>query len=194
MRAVCCLLVVVFVLLAKSGFASPTHTHRDRPPRRALVLCAFLPWVAAEPLDRTQPLFRFYLVENFVGNKSKGALVTIIHHSIGDGTTLVSAFFSLTDGQLDASKGGKPPSGVAYKTKPKMQWNPLSVTSRVWTLLRDAVYGLSLPFGPYDTDTQFLLGDYRKLSNRRYCAFSQKISLDVSGMVGGGKKVQGHDV
>lgn len=50
--------------------------------------------LATQPLDPERPLWQFQLVENY---KGKDALVTRIHHCIGDGIALVAVMLSLTD-------------------------------------------------------------------------------------------------
>jgi hypothetical protein len=57
-----------------------------------------------QPLDPRGPLWQFHLVEDYEGGS---ALVSRIHHCIGDGIALISVMLSITD-------GGKPtrPSGV----------------------------------------------------------------------------------
>ncbi|HET9823491.1 MAG TPA: wax ester/triacylglycerol synthase family O-acyltransferase [Burkholderiaceae bacterium] len=53
-----------------------------------------------EPLDPTRPLWQFALIEDLDGRQS--ALVSRIHHCIGDGIALISVMLSIAD-------GGKPP-------------------------------------------------------------------------------------
>jgi diacylglycerol O-acyltransferase / wax synthase len=56
--------------------------------------------LAATPLDASRPLWELRLVEDFEPGRS--AIVTRIHHCIGDGIALISVMMSITD-------GGKPP-------------------------------------------------------------------------------------
>jgi WS/DGAT/MGAT family acyltransferase len=56
--------------------------------------------LAATPLDAGRPLWELRLVENLEPGRS--AIVTRIHHCIGDGIALISVMLSITD-------GGKPP-------------------------------------------------------------------------------------
>jgi diacylglycerol O-acyltransferase / wax synthase len=56
--------------------------------------------LAATPLDAGRPLWELRLVENLEPGRS--AIVTRIHHCIGDGIALTSVMLSITD-------GGKPP-------------------------------------------------------------------------------------
>jgi len=51
--------------------------------------------LAAQPLDRTRPLWQFHLVEHFEGGS---ALIIRIHHCIADGVALVTVMHSLVDG------------------------------------------------------------------------------------------------
>src|SRR5689334_10737017 len=56
--------------------------------------------LAAEPLDPSRPLWQLHLVESLEPGRS--AIITRIHHCIGDGISLISVMMSITD-------GGKPP-------------------------------------------------------------------------------------
>jgi diacylglycerol O-acyltransferase len=56
--------------------------------------------LAATPLDAGRPLWELRLVENLEPGRS--AIITRIHHCIGDGIALISVMLSITD-------GGKPP-------------------------------------------------------------------------------------
>jgi WS/DGAT/MGAT family acyltransferase len=52
--------------------------------------------LAATPLDPAHPLWKFHLIEDLDGQRS--AIVTRIHHCIGDGIALVSVMLSIMDG------------------------------------------------------------------------------------------------
>ncbi len=56
--------------------------------------------LAATPLDPSRPLWELRLVEELETGRS--AIITRIHHCIGDGISLISVMLSITD-------GGKPP-------------------------------------------------------------------------------------
>jgi len=56
--------------------------------------------LAATPLDPSRPLWELRLVEDLETGRS--AIITRIHHCIGDGISLISVMLSITD-------GGKPP-------------------------------------------------------------------------------------
>jgi WS/DGAT/MGAT family acyltransferase len=54
--------------------------------------------LAATPLDRSRPLWAFYLVEEY----GQGcALICRIHHAIGDGVSLIQVLLSITDSEPD---------------------------------------------------------------------------------------------
>ena len=55
--------------------------------------------LASEPLDPDHPLWRFHLIQEFGGGS---ALITRVHHCIGDGISMVHAMLSLTDAEADA--------------------------------------------------------------------------------------------
>jgi WS/DGAT/MGAT family acyltransferase len=50
--------------------------------------------LASTPLDPSRPLWRFHVVENYVGGP---VVIVRIHHCIADGIALVQVFLSLTD-------------------------------------------------------------------------------------------------
>jgi diacylglycerol O-acyltransferase len=56
--------------------------------------------LSTQPLDASRPLWQFHLIEDLDGARS--ALVSRIHHCIGDGIALISVMLSIAD-------GGKPP-------------------------------------------------------------------------------------
>ena len=57
--------------------------------RRVAELCA-------QPLDPSRPLWQFHLIEDLDGTQS--ALVSRVHHCIGDGIALISVMLSIADG------------------------------------------------------------------------------------------------
>lgn len=63
--------------------------------------------LAATPLDPSRPLWELRLVENLEPGRS--AIITRIHHCIGDGIALISVMLSITD-------GGKPPPPKKRRT------------------------------------------------------------------------------
>ena len=56
--------------------------------------------LATQPLDPSRPLWQFHLIEDLGDGRS--ALVSRVHHCIGDGIALISVMLSIAD-------GGKPP-------------------------------------------------------------------------------------
>ena len=63
--------------------------------------------LAATPLDASRPLWELRLVESLEPGRS--AIITRIHHCIGDGIALISVMLSITD-------GGKPPPARKSRT------------------------------------------------------------------------------
>jgi diacylglycerol O-acyltransferase / wax synthase len=72
--------------------------HAGEPPLEALK--RRVADLAATPLDPSRPLWQWHLVEDLDGEHS--ALISRIHHCIGDGIALISVMLSVAD-------GGKPP-------------------------------------------------------------------------------------
>ena len=79
----------------------PTFDLGDHLRRNALPepggdaeLLALVEEIAEEPLDHAHPLWRIHAVEGYRGG---GAIVTRIHHCIGDGVALIAMLLGLTD-------------------------------------------------------------------------------------------------
>jgi diacylglycerol O-acyltransferase len=90
---------VVAEKLPRRRGAAPLDGLKDR----VAVLCS-------EPLDPKRPLWQIHLVEDLDGEHS--ALISRIHHCIGDGIALISVMLSITD-------GGKPPPPRKRKAEPE---------------------------------------------------------------------------
>ncbi len=69
-----------------------------RAGKRALERC--VSELASTPLDKTRPLWRFHLVENYLGGS---AVIARIHHCYADGIALMQVILSLTDTTPEAS-------------------------------------------------------------------------------------------
>ncbi len=67
--------------------------------------------LSSEPLDRTRPLWRIYLIDNVDGGC---AVYGRLHHAIGDGFALMRIILSLTDPELGA---GPEPAKVSSQEK-----------------------------------------------------------------------------
>ncbi len=62
--------------------------------------------LASTPLDTNRPLWRFHVVDNYIG----GTVVIVrIHHCIADGIALVQVFLSLTDPQPEGRASARSP-------------------------------------------------------------------------------------
>lgn len=91
------------------NFNLDAHMHRLALPEPGdqETLQALISDLMSMPLDFSKPLWQFHLVEN-VG--SGCALVSRIHHCVGDGTALVRVLLSLLDTEPDAPLLPLPPS------------------------------------------------------------------------------------
>jgi diacylglycerol O-acyltransferase len=78
------------------GFDPDLHFHRVAlpPPGDVEALRALVADIAATPLDRSQALWQFHLVDGFGDG---AAIVARIHHCIADGIALARVLLSLTD-------------------------------------------------------------------------------------------------
>ncbi|MEO8505600.1 MAG: wax ester/triacylglycerol synthase family O-acyltransferase, partial [Acidobacteriota bacterium] len=69
---------------------------------------AYVSRLMATPLDFERPLWQFHLIENFQGGS---ALVGRVHHSIGDGMSLIHVVLGLAD---------NPPDGMGIASRPTL--------------------------------------------------------------------------
>jgi diacylglycerol O-acyltransferase len=88
-----------------ANFRIENHLHRTRLPTSKSDRSALQNLVSemvAVPLDRSRPLWAFHLVEGY----GQGcALICRIHHSIGDGVSLIQVLLSITDSEPDRACG-----------------------------------------------------------------------------------------
>jgi diacylglycerol O-acyltransferase / wax synthase len=85
-------------LRADTGFDVHAHVQHVglAPPADRAALAAFIGNLAGRPLDFQRPLWEIYAVE---GLPEGTALVTRIHHSLGDGQALVRLLLAMTDAE-----------------------------------------------------------------------------------------------
>src|SRR5512133_3259902 len=85
----------------ETDFDLDLHLHRIAlpPPGDDPALQELVTDVMARPLDRSRPLWDWYLVD---GYGSASAIVVRMHHCIADGVALARVLLSLTDSQPDA--------------------------------------------------------------------------------------------
>lgn len=95
------------------NFRIENHLHRTRLPASKSDRAALQDLVSelvAVPFDRSRPLWAFYLVEGY----GQGcALICRIHHSIGDGVSLIQVLLSITDVGPDCVPAPPLPQGKA---------------------------------------------------------------------------------
>eukprot|EP00467_Chlorarachnion_reptans_P008560 CAMPEP_0114527612 /NCGR_PEP_ID=MMETSP0109-20121206/23721_1 /TAXON_ID=29199 /ORGANISM="Chlorarachnion reptans, Strain CCCM449" /LENGTH=454 /DNA_ID=CAMNT_0001709613 /DNA_START=321 /DNA_END=1682 /DNA_ORIENTATION=- len=125
-----------------------------------------------KPMDPTRPLWRCYILSTVDGC----ACVIRIHHSVGDGTTLVEVLFKM----MEESKDTRPHSSK----KRKRDWlqllvNPLEVSSQAFLLLWGVLMGLTFIFHPPDSPSCLKLSSVKKLSTRKIVASAKSIPLKL---------------
>jgi WS/DGAT/MGAT family acyltransferase len=102
-------------------------------------LCDLATLIAADPFDRTRPLWEFVAVDGLKGGR--GALIQKMHHTIADGETSVRLSLEYLDFERDAPE--PPPVDAADLPEPE----PLPTTSSGGAL-RDMFAGsLRIPIG-----------------------------------------------
>ncbi|HYN65615.1 MAG TPA: wax ester/triacylglycerol synthase family O-acyltransferase [Ornithinibacter sp.] len=81
-------------------FAIEHHMHRVELPEPADegALQAFVEGKMQEPIDRTRPLWHFYLIDGYEGGS---VVVSRFHHALADGIALAEVLLSLTDENED---------------------------------------------------------------------------------------------
>jgi diacylglycerol O-acyltransferase len=119
------------------SFSLERHVVKVQLPRRGTrALEAFASEVASETLDPAHPLWRMYLVDGY-GEGS--AIVTKLHHCIGDGFALVGLLLSLAD-ELATVEAGTPHRMPAYRdVRP-----PEGAAVALWRALGDPSRALAL--------------------------------------------------
>jgi diacylglycerol O-acyltransferase len=161
-------------------FALERHVVKVKLPRRGTrALDAFASEVASEPLDPAHPLWRMYLVD---GHGEGSAIVSKLHHCIGDGFALVGVLLSLAD-ELATSEPGTPHSTRAFRdVRPPegaalTAWRALSDPSRAVALASDgAAFARSLAkMAVIPPDAPTILA--RPLSGTRRAAWSRPMNL-----------------
>lgn len=85
-------------------------------PGNKAALQALMAELIVQPLDRSRPLWEFYLIDNYLGGN---VLCGRIHHCVGDGAALVQVLLSLTDTEPNGTFDGGP------KRRRSRSWNPL---------------------------------------------------------------------
>jgi diacylglycerol O-acyltransferase / wax synthase len=106
------------------------HAALPAPGDRA-TLEAFVGDLIAQPLDRSRPLWNWYLID---GYGSGSAIVARMHHCIADGIALARVLLSLTDSSPEA--GIEPPAAGSE--------HPGGITGAVGDALRPARQAASL--------------------------------------------------
>jgi len=149
--------------------------HRLPPPGTRKELEAFISRAYSEPLDPNHPLWRFYIVP-LAGHKC--AVVTRIHHSVGDGVTLVQVMLSLM-GRAEAKKQPR----VMKKRRP-VSWvqtlaNPLRFSSRCFQFAAGVAKGFAYPLRPQDTPNPLKIPSIAQLTTGRRVACGTSIPLQL---------------
>ena len=83
--------------------------------------------LASEPMDMNRPLWRFHLVENYLGGS---AIIVRIHHCIADGIALVGVMMSLTDASADAPEPAIREKRAPRQTESEHLWSALANSLR----------------------------------------------------------------
>lgn len=89
-----------------AGFAVEDHVQRielDAPADRGALEEA-VGELMSRPLDKSKPLWRLYLAENYVDDdgQSGSAIIAQLHHCLGDGFALAHVLLSIADHDPDA--------------------------------------------------------------------------------------------
>ena len=103
-------------------FAIEHHMHHAELPEPAdeAALQAFVEQKMQEPIDRTRPLWHFYLIDGYQGGS---VVVSRFHHALADGIALAEVLLSLTDAEPDddlrpaATPAAEPAPGTAHEER-----------------------------------------------------------------------------
>ena len=175
-----------------SAFNIDNHLYRLvlPPPADQEALQDLVSELASIPLDRSRPLWQFYLVE---GYGPGCALICRIHHSIGDGVSLVGVLLSITDTEpgilpgLRAGRTTERPRVGRQRRARKLLRRELSLATHPRRVRRLVRYGRraasavgDILFSPPDSQTAFK----GKLGVPKRVAWSGPISLDEVKAIG----------
>jgi len=111
-------------------------------PGDEAALQAFVSGLLSQPLSPDRPLWRFYFVPHYQGGS---ALVTRIHHCIGDGLALVHVLLSMADGTPAVPAPATPPDEEEHggvfdaigETLARTRQAAVAVSTRVWREARE---------------------------------------------------------
>jgi len=179
-----------FRSIVKPNAGSHTHTwtrlkridmsyhlveHRLPSPATRKELEAFISSMYRKQLDTSHPLWRFYIVP-LDGNKC--AVVTRIHHSVGDGVTLIEVMLSLM-GREEAKK-----QPHVFKKRPPASWtktmaNPLQFSSRCLHFVLGAAKGSTYPLRRKDTPNVLKIPSIAQLTTEKKVACGASIPLQL---------------
>ena len=125
-------------------FDLDAHLHRVALPQPATreALAAFVGDLAGQPLDLARPLWQLYVVD---GPGEGGAIVSRLHHALGDGYALVRVLLSLTDDTPGGWSRPLPPPPKARLSRPRKAAHgavSLDITGTAPRLVRKAVEGV----------------------------------------------------
>lgn len=95
---------------ADPNFELDAHLHRVALPGAGGrgELEALLGDLLGQPLDLQRPPWQTYLIEDYAGGS---AVITRLHHCLGDGAALVQMQLALTDARRDGWRAHRPPAG-----------------------------------------------------------------------------------
>jgi WS/DGAT/MGAT family acyltransferase len=131
--------------LARQIIAAPEPIHTTESLRR------FVAREAARPLPEDRPRWQFQIAPDFEGDAT--AIVGRLHHSIGDGVSLVAALFALMDEEIPTTtaerRALRPAGGVPRKSWATALAIPLAapgvlIRRMLWPADRHALHGPTL--------------------------------------------------
>jgi WS/DGAT/MGAT family acyltransferase len=102
-------------------FELDAHLHRVALPAPAgrAELEELVGDLAGQPLDLQRPPWQVYLVEDYEGGS---AVITRLHHCLGDGSALVQLQLALTDARRDDWRAHRVPPGPAGRARGASTW------------------------------------------------------------------------
>jgi WS/DGAT/MGAT family acyltransferase len=113
-------------------FSLDRHLHHVELPEPAdeAALQAFVEQKMQEPLDRSRPLWHFYLIDGYQGGS---VVVSRFHHALADGIALAEVLLSLTDENEDDDllARDEPPSAASSRALEPPPTSLLQVAERL---------------------------------------------------------------
>ncbi|KAG2326850.1 hypothetical protein Bca52824_009578 [Brassica carinata] len=145
------------------------------------------------PLDTSKPLWEVHLLD-LKTSDAENVVVLKIHHSVGDGMSLMSLVHACTrktsnHDELPSLPNENRPSSKSMAGHSRLIW----MVMLVWNTLCDALKFIATTMFLKDTDTP-IKGDFRLSKSKRMCLVHRTVSLEDIKLIKNAMKMTVNDV